>query len=118
VKLHARTKTMLAWSLWLATFGGCAAGLIATLIMTRPLTTAVLAERALYALVFPLASGTIGLVLAVRRPANPNRLAVCRLRPDLGAGDPLGTTQRSGYSARSESWLRASGRGSPPAIIR
>jgi hypothetical protein len=71
VKLHARTRTVLAWSLWLATFGCCAAGLAVTLILTRPLTTAVLAEGALYALVFPLASATIGLVLALRRPANP-----------------------------------------------
>jgi hypothetical protein len=71
VKLHARTRNMLAWSLWLATFGCCAAGLIVTLVVTRPITTAVLAEGALYALVFPLAYGTIGLVLALRRPANP-----------------------------------------------
>jgi hypothetical protein len=62
---------MLAWSLWLVTFGCCAAGLIVTLIVTRPITTAVLAEGALYALVFPLAYATIGLVLALRRPANP-----------------------------------------------
>jgi hypothetical protein len=39
---------MLAWSLWLATFGCCAAGLIVTLVVTRPITTAVLAEGALY----------------------------------------------------------------------
>ena len=77
MKLHARTRTMLAWSLWLATFGCCAAGLIVTLIVSRPLTTAVLAEGALYALVFPLASATIGLVLALRRPANPSHPSPC-----------------------------------------
>jgi hypothetical protein len=62
---------MLAWSLWLVTFGCCAAGLVVALVVTRPLTLAVLAEGAVYALVFPLAYGTIGLVLTLRRPANP-----------------------------------------------
>jgi hypothetical protein len=71
VELHSRTRTMLAWSLWLATFGCCAAGLVATLLVTRPLTLAVLVEGAAYALAFPFAYGTIGLVLTLRRPANP-----------------------------------------------
>jgi hypothetical protein len=71
VKLHARTRTMLAWSLWLATFGCCAGGLLVTLIVRRPITAALLAEGALYALVFPLTYATIGLILSLRRPANP-----------------------------------------------
>jgi hypothetical protein len=62
---------MLAWSLWLATFGCCAAGLAVTLDLTRPLTLAVLAEGAAYALTYPLGYATIGLVLSLRRPANP-----------------------------------------------
>jgi hypothetical protein len=62
---------MAAWSLWLATFCGCAAGLVATLLRTRPLTLAALAEGAAYALAFPFAYGTIGLVLTLRRSANP-----------------------------------------------
>jgi hypothetical protein len=69
--MRVRTTTALAWSLWLATFGCCAAGLLAALALTRPLTVKVLAEGAVYALVFPLAYGTIGLVLMLRRPANP-----------------------------------------------
>jgi hypothetical protein len=60
-----------AWSLWLATFGCCAAGLAVTLAVTRPLTVAVLVEGAAYALAFPLGYATIGLVLSLRRPANP-----------------------------------------------
>ena len=69
--MRTRTKTLLAWSLWLATFACCAAGLVVTLIVTRPLTLAALAEGAAFALAFPLGYATVGLVLALRRPANP-----------------------------------------------
>ena len=62
---------MLAWSLWLATLGCCAAGLAVTLAVTRPLTIAVLVEGAAKALAYPLGYATIGLVLTLRRPANP-----------------------------------------------
>jgi len=62
---------VLAWSLWLAAFGCCAAGLAVTLAVTRPLTFGVLAEGAARALVYPLGYATIGLVLSLRRPANP-----------------------------------------------
>jgi hypothetical protein len=71
VTMQSRTRTLLAWSLWLVMFGCCAAGLVATLALTRPLTLAALVEGAVYALIFPLAYGTIGLVLMLRRPANP-----------------------------------------------
>ena len=43
---HARTRTVLAWSSWLVTFGCCAAGLVATLLLTRSLTLAVLVAGA------------------------------------------------------------------------
>jgi hypothetical protein len=43
--LHARTRTTLAWLLWLTTFGCCAAGLLVTLAVTRPLTFGVLVAR-------------------------------------------------------------------------
>ena len=74
--MRARTRTLFArtlfaWSLWLVTFACCAAGLVVTLVLTRPLTLAVLAEGAAFALVFPLGYATVGLVLALRRPANP-----------------------------------------------
>jgi hypothetical protein len=71
VKLHPRTRTMLAWSLWLATFGCCAAGLVAALLWVRPLTLGGLATGAGAALAFPLGYATVGLVLSLRRPANP-----------------------------------------------
>jgi hypothetical protein len=71
VRMSTRTRTLLAWSLWLAAFGCCAGGLAVTLAVTRPLTIAVLAEGAARALVYPLGYGTIGLVLTLRRPANP-----------------------------------------------
>jgi len=66
-----RSGTPLAWSLWLLAFGCCAAGLVVTLTVTRPLTATVLAEGAVRALVYPLGYATIGLVLTLRRPANP-----------------------------------------------
>ena len=71
MRMRARTRTLAAWSLWLVTFGFCAAGLAVTLVVTRPLTLAVLADGAAFALVFPLGYATIGLVLGLRRPANP-----------------------------------------------
>jgi hypothetical protein len=71
VTMQPRTRTLLAWSLWLATFGCCAAGLLVTLAISRPLTLAVLVEGAAKALAFPLGYATVGLVLTLRRPANP-----------------------------------------------
>ena len=71
MKLQPRTRTFLGWCLWLATVGCCAAGLVVTLAVTRPLTAGVLIEGATYALAFPLGYATIGLVLCLRRPANP-----------------------------------------------
>jgi hypothetical protein len=69
--MRPRTTAALAWGLWLVTFGCCAAGLLVTLAITRPLTLGVLVEGALYALFFVLGSATVGLVLALRRPGNP-----------------------------------------------
>jgi hypothetical protein len=66
-----RSRTPLAWSLWLAAFGCCAVGLVVALPLTRPLTAVVLAEGAVRALVYPLGYATIGLVLTLRRPSNP-----------------------------------------------
>jgi hypothetical protein len=66
-----RSRTPLAWALWLAAFGCCAGGLVVALLLTRPLTITVLAEGAVRALVYPLGYATIGLVLTLRRPANP-----------------------------------------------
>src|ERR671930_2276945 len=71
VRMRSRTRTVLAWWLWLATFGCCAAGLVVTLAITRPLTIGVLAQGAARALVYSLGYGTIGLVLSLRRPRNP-----------------------------------------------
>ncbi|HEX7268915.1 MAG TPA: hypothetical protein VF256_16035 [Streptosporangiaceae bacterium] len=71
MRMQPRTRTMLAWALWLATLGCCAAGLAVTLAVTRPLTVAVLVEGAAHALAFPLGYATVGLVLSLRRPANP-----------------------------------------------
>jgi hypothetical protein len=54
VRLQPPSRIALAWSLWLATFGCCAAGLVVELVGTRPLTAAGLAEGAAFALSFPL----------------------------------------------------------------
>ena len=48
MKLQPRTTTIVAWGLWLATFGCCAGGLLVTLALTRPLTLAVLANGAVH----------------------------------------------------------------------
>jgi signal transduction histidine kinase len=62
---------LLAWALWAATIASCAAGLLVALVVTRPLTFAEPAEAAVAALAFSLGYATIGLILALRRPANP-----------------------------------------------
>jgi hypothetical protein len=69
--MQSRSRTVLAWSLWLATFGCCAAGPVIILALTRPLTLGVLAEGAAFALAFALGFATIGLVITLRLPANP-----------------------------------------------
>src|SRR4030095_8022766 len=69
--MRARTKTLLAWALWLATLGCCAGGLLAALLWFPPLTLGLLPPRAGHALISPLGDATIGLVLGLRRPANP-----------------------------------------------
>jgi len=69
--MRARTKALLAWALWLATLGCCAAGLLAALLWIRPLTLDLLAKGAAEALIAPLGYATVGLVLSLRRPANP-----------------------------------------------
>jgi hypothetical protein len=69
--VQPRSRNVLAWSLWLATFGCCAAGLAVTLALIRPLTLAILAEGAVFALAFALGFATIGLVMTLRLPANP-----------------------------------------------
>ncbi len=71
VSMRVRTRALVAWWLWLTTLGFCAAGLAVTLVVTRPLTAAVLVDGAAFALVFPLGYATIGLVLGLRRPDNP-----------------------------------------------
>jgi hypothetical protein len=71
VRVAARTKTLLAWSLWLATLACCAAGLLAALLWIRPLTPGLLATGAGAALAFPLGYASVGLILGLRRPANP-----------------------------------------------
>jgi len=69
--MQTGTRTWVASLLWLATMSCCAAGLVVTLFVTRPLTVAVLAEGAAFAVAFPLGYATVGLVLGLRRPANP-----------------------------------------------
>ena len=70
-RLNPRTRTLLSWALWLATMGCCVAGLVVALLIARPLTAQVLVEGALFAFGFPVGFATVGLVLTLRRPANP-----------------------------------------------
>jgi hypothetical protein len=71
VTLRPSASTTLAWVPWLATMAACAAGLVVALLVARPLTAQVLLDGALFALGFPLGYATVGLVLTLRRPANP-----------------------------------------------
>ena len=65
--MKRQRSTVLAWCLWLTTFGCLAAGLA----VVRPLTLRVLATGAVGAVTFSLGFATVGLVLTLRRPANP-----------------------------------------------
>jgi two-component system, NarL family, sensor kinase len=69
--MSRRLVVLLAWALWAATIASCAAGLLVALAVTRPLTFAEPAEAAVAALAFSLGYAAIGLILALRRPANP-----------------------------------------------
>ncbi len=70
VPMRVRSRTLLAWSLWLATFGCLVGGLVVTLFVTRPLTSDVLVTGAFEGAIW-LLFATIGLVLTLRRPDNP-----------------------------------------------
>jgi hypothetical protein len=69
--MNLQRRTVLAWGLWLVTFGLLAAGLAVTVAVVRPLTLRILAAGAVEAVTFSLAFATVGLVLTLRRPANP-----------------------------------------------
>jgi hypothetical protein len=68
--MRATNRTWLAWLLFGATFGCLAGGLVVTLLVTRPLTAKVLVDGAFNAAMW-LLFATIGLILMLRRPANP-----------------------------------------------
>ena len=72
VRVAARTRSLLAWSLWLATLACCAGGLVAALVWVRPLTAGLLAGVAGTALAYPLGYATVGLAAA----GQPDRLAI------------------------------------------
>jgi hypothetical protein len=68
--MGGRSRTLLAWSLWLATMGCLLGGLVVTLAVVRPLTTEAIVNGAFEGS-FWLLFATIGLVLTLRRPENP-----------------------------------------------
>jgi hypothetical protein len=70
VQLQPRTRTVLAWSLFLASLGCCAVGITLVLVLVRPLRAGVLTGAVVLAMAY-LSFAVIGLVLSVRRPANP-----------------------------------------------
>lgn len=67
----ARGAGRLAWSLWLVSMACCAGGLTAAALWVRPFTLGLFVQGAVAALAFPVGYATIGLVLGLRRPANP-----------------------------------------------
>ena len=68
--MHPTTRTLQAWLLFAATLACLLGGLVVTLAVVRPLTTEVLVNGAVNGS-FWLLFATIGLVLTLRRPANP-----------------------------------------------
>ena len=68
--MHLGSRTLLAWLVFLATFACLAGGLVVTLLVTRPLTTDAVVDGAFDGAIW-LLFATVGLVLTVRRPANP-----------------------------------------------
>jgi hypothetical protein len=69
--MKRQRSTVLAWGMWLATFGLLAAGLVVAVAVVRPLTPRMLAAGAVDAVTFSLTFSTVGLVLGLKRPANP-----------------------------------------------
>jgi hypothetical protein len=70
VRMQARTRKVLAWSLFVASLCGYAAGLMVALVLVRPVQLGELTGGVLSALAY-LSFAVIGLVLCLRRPANP-----------------------------------------------
>ena len=68
--MPSRSRAGLAWLLFLVTFACLLGGLVVTLFVTRPLTVDVLVNGAFEGAEW-LLFATIGLVLTLRRPANP-----------------------------------------------
>jgi hypothetical protein len=68
--MRQRTRTLQAWLLFAATMACLLGGLVVTLFVVRPLTTEAIVDGAFEGS-FWLLFATIGLVLTLRRPANP-----------------------------------------------
>jgi hypothetical protein len=68
--VRPRNRTLLAWLLFAATLTCLLGGLVVTLAVVRPLTAEVLVNGAVEGS-FWLLFATVGLVLTLRRPANP-----------------------------------------------
>jgi hypothetical protein len=68
--MPSRSRAGLAWLMFLATFACLLGGLVVTLLVTRPLTVDALVGGASDGAMW-LLFATVGLVLALRRPANP-----------------------------------------------
>jgi hypothetical protein len=68
--MHLGSRTLLAWLVFLATFACLAGGLVVTLLVTRPLTTDAVVDGAFDGAIW-LLFASVGLVLTLRRPANP-----------------------------------------------
>jgi hypothetical protein len=68
--MQLRSRTLLAWLVFLTTLGCLVGGLVVTLAVTRPLTSDVLVHGAFEGAIW-LLFATVGLVLTLRRPGNP-----------------------------------------------
>jgi hypothetical protein len=66
-----RSRSALAWLLWLTALSCSVGGLLAVHVWTGPLTLETLAQGAVVILTLQLGLATVGLLLALRRPGNP-----------------------------------------------
>ena len=98
--MRVRSRTLLAWSLWLGTLGCLVGGLVVTLLVTRPLTSDVLVDGRLRGRrLAAVRDHRAGPDAAAAR--QPDRLAVRRRRAGLVPLCPLGPMGRPAAAHRT-----------------
>lgn len=107
VQLQPADRTVVAWSMWLATFGCLAAGLVVAVAVVEPLTIGVLVGGAVDAVAFSLGLPPSG--WSWRCGGRPTRSAGCMGPPASPRRGPLlpvrGWNSSSATAAAHGAWL-------------